>query len=454
MELAVPLSADLAAIAGPAARGAAPLLHPTGPPAAAADGPPPFEMLLALLTGPHSTGEPWPTAGKELPVLPLDAPTETDAGAAIAPTFLPALVSPAFAAEPPLPAGAAGQLPAGLPATGGSRSDLLLVGGSGELLSTPTGHANAVPSAPKGESPTSNAATPVSLADIDSLATIATAETQAPLDAAQQQAANGAAKTVPTPSWLEAFGEGRLQRPVVATPAGARAGLPAEPARPVSSAIAIQPNAAIPAAATEASWATINDRPRIELLDSVASTLTTAHGASTADWLLPTAGHGTASSAAAPATPAVPGPPVDLRSPNWHEAFANRVQWLVDTQVGEAHIKLNPPELGAVDVKISLVDDKTYVQLTTATAAARDELTQSLPRLRELFTGSGLELGGASISNGGDGQQAGYGHGQAAAHDRADGARPLTTPFASFGADRGEAGSATRRALGRIDTFA
>ena len=109
---------------------------------------------------------------------------------------------------------------------------------------------------------------------------------------------------------------------------------------------------------------------------------------------------------------AVPGAPVDTRSPTWHEAFASRVQWLVDTQVGEAHIKLNPPELGAVDVKISLVDDKTYVQLTTATAAARDELSQSLPRLRELFTASGLELGGASVHNGRDGQQSAYGQGQ------------------------------------------
>ena len=95
-----------------------------------------------------------------------------------------------------------------------------------------------------------------------------------------------------------------------------------------------------------------------------------------ADWWAPAAG--TTTTAAAMPPPALPGAPVDLRSPNWQEAFANRVQWLVDTQVGEARIKLNPPELGAVDVKISLVDDKTYVQLTTATAAARDELVAEL----------------------------------------------------------------------------
>ena len=103
---------------------------------------------------------------------------------------------------------------------------------------------------------------------------------------------------------------------------------------------------------------------------------------------------------------------MDLRSPNWQEAFASRVQVLAGSNAGEARITLNPPELGAVDIKISLVDDKTYVQLTTATAAARDELSQSLPRLRELFAASGLELGGASVHDGRDGRD---GHGPATA---------------------------------------
>ena len=163
-----------------------------------------------------------------------------------------------------------------------------------------------------------------------------------------------------------------------------------------------------------------------------------------ADWWAPAAG--TTTTAAALPAPASPGAPVDLRSPNWQEAFANRVQWLVDTQVGEARIKLNPPELGAVDVTISLVDDKTYVQLTTATAAARDELSQSLPRLRELFTGSGLELGGASVHNGRDGHASGDGRGTGAAEPRW---------FAGF-AEPGEelAAGPLRRSLGRIDVFA
>jgi flagellar hook-length control protein FliK len=98
------------------------------------------------------------------------------------------------------------------------------------------------------------------------------------------------------------------------------------------------------------------------------------------------------------------GAAIDTRADNWHEALASRVQVLVDQHVGEAHIKLNPPELGSVDIKISLVDDKTFVQLTAGSSAARDELTQSLPKLRELLSASGLSLGGASVHGGSAGQ--------------------------------------------------
>jgi flagellar hook-length control protein FliK len=169
-----------------------------------------------------------------------------------------------------------------------------------------------------------------------------------------------------------------------------------------------------------------------------------APAVATIDWLPASSAHGSTGAAATQA-PALPSTRVDVRTPGWQEAFASRVQWLVDAQVGEARIKLNPPELGAIDVKVSLLDDKTYVQLTTATAAARDELAQSLPRLRELFTASGLELGGASVYNGRDQQQAGGRQDAAGAESRAG-------AFLEPGDD--SAARAAPRSVGRIDVFA
>jgi flagellar hook-length control protein FliK len=142
------------------------------------------------------------------------------------------------------------------------------------------------------------------------------------------------------------------------------------------------------------------------------------------------------------------GAAIDTRADNWHEALASRVQVLVDQHVGEAHIKLNPPELGAVDIKISLVDDKTFVQLTAGTSAARDELTQSLPRLRELLSAGGLSLGGASV-HGGSGGQGGDGPASAPRV-----VVPAYAPFAAADDDELAPVWAAARARGRIDLFA
>jgi hypothetical protein len=157
---------------------------------------------------------------------------------------------------------------------------------------------------------------------------------------------------------------------------------------------------------------------------------------------------GATQNAAPPGAPAgMMEAPVDARGPQWQEALAGRVQWLVDQRVGEARIKLNPPELGSVDVKISLVEDKTYVQLTAATAAARDELAQSLPRLRDLFAASGLELGGASV------------HGGRGGHPGAGGGYESEPRFAGDQADLdllppAEPIRVARRSAGAIDIFA
>jgi flagellar hook-length control protein FliK len=135
---------------------------------------------------------------------------------------------------------------------------------------------------------------------------------------------------------------------------------------------------------------------------------------------------------------------VDTTAARWHDALASRVQWLVDHDVGEARIKLNPPELGALDVKISLHDDKTFVQLTAHNSAARDELSQSLPRLRELLSANGLELGGATVSGGHDGRAGRY-----------SGAEPGPRPFGFAAASSPEpVMRAARAASSRIDVFA
>jgi flagellar hook-length control protein FliK len=434
---------DLAALADPSARGAAPLLR-----VPEADGAPQasFALLLGLTTGAPASGEAWPPTGKELPALLPDAEGE---------------IATASAAPYPFPVAE----PAALVAAAALQARLRLADALPSIpsaaLSSPSPRADAPITSPPlpSRAPTTAAAPgPQGLVESDALAVLAAADAKsAAFEHVDARAGGATAKATPAPSWLEAFtaGERRLQWPLAATPTDPRAftaPAPSPTAAPLAAAAPLNSAAAAPQSGDPHLAAQSAGR-RAELTKVLAS-VTGVEGASSisTDCLPSAAGHGTATSATAapttPTTPAAQQAPVDLRSPSWHEAFASRVQYLVENQAGEARIRLSPPELGAVDVKISLVDDKTYVQLTTATPAARDELAQSLPRLRELFTVSGLELGGASVHNGRDGHHSGHGSGTG-------GAPPGAAPLLSLAAALDDAPAhPPRRSPGRIDVFA
>jgi flagellar hook-length control protein FliK len=434
MELLTSLPPDLAGLADPSVREPALLKRP---PDAGGSAPTTFALLLGLLTIPVPSGEAWPPAGKELPVLPLDPEADSDAAGGLAPSAL-SVLGLAVLTDAVLQA----RLRAGdaLPSAPPSAAPV--------SLPLPQADAAIVPPTVPSSEPTPAALAPQTLGDFDPLAALAAADVQTtPPEGAEPQAATATARITPAPAWLESFTahERRLQRPLAAMPSESRAAAGPPPTATAPLLVLPQNGAAV----AETPWAAHGVAPRLELPNDLVAVATAVESASSvsADFL-PASGHGPATSSAAAPTATAPQAPVDLRSPSWHEAFASRVQYLVDTHVGEARIKLNPPELGAVDVKISLVDDKTYVQLTTATAAARDELAQSLPRLRELFTVSGLELGGASVHNGREGQPGAHGYG-------AGGAAARPEPLCSFAADLGDAPAPPpRRSLGRIDVFA
>ena len=96
----------------------------------------------------------------------------------------------------------------------------------------------------------------------------------------------------------------------------------------------------------------------------------------------------------------------------WNDALAGRVQWMIKNDLGEAKLRLDPPELGSVEIKLSVVDDRAYVQLSAAQSATRDALEAAIPRLKELLGDVGLQLGGANVSAENAGQQPAPLHGR------------------------------------------
>ncbi len=76
----------------------------------------------------------------------------------------------------------------------------------------------------------------------------------------------------------------------------------------------------------------------------------------------------------------------------WERAFAERVVWLVGQQIQSAEVKLNPPHLGPVEVRLALNGQEASVSFTVAHGTVRDAVEQAIPRLREMFAEQNLQI--------------------------------------------------------------
>ena len=91
--------------------------------------------------------------------------------------------------------------------------------------------------------------------------------------------------------------------------------------------------------------------------------------------------------------------PVSTNAPAFREAFASRILWMVKDGVQMASLRLNPPQLGAVNIQIVVNQSEAVVNFVVQTDPARDAIEQALPQLRNLLGQSGLNLGGAQVSS-------------------------------------------------------
>lgn len=80
-------------------------------------------------------------------------------------------------------------------------------------------------------------------------------------------------------------------------------------------------------------------------------------------------------------------------STGWDEAVADRITWLAQARQPTAELQLNPPNLGPVEVRVSMSGDQATVSFFSPHAPVREALQGSMPRLSEAFAASGISLG-------------------------------------------------------------
>jgi Flagellar hook-length control protein FliK len=91
--------------------------------------------------------------------------------------------------------------------------------------------------------------------------------------------------------------------------------------------------------------------------------------------------------------------PVAVAHPQWAQAVGEKVLWLAAQNVSSAEIKLDPPELGSLQVKVSLHQDQASVTFVSPHAPVRDALDQQMQRLRDMFQEQGIALLHVDVSD-------------------------------------------------------
>ncbi len=87
-----------------------------------------------------------------------------------------------------------------------------------------------------------------------------------------------------------------------------------------------------------------------------------------------------------------------LKSEAWSRVLSSRVIWMAREGVQQASLKLNPVNMGPVEVKLHMHNEQANISFIAQHAATRDALEQALPRLRESFQENGMELAHADVS--------------------------------------------------------
>lgn len=92
-------------------------------------------------------------------------------------------------------------------------------------------------------------------------------------------------------------------------------------------------------------------------------------------------------------------------SPAWDQALGQKVVWMVAGTQQSASLTLNPPDLGPLQVVLHVSNGQAEASFTASQPEVRQALEAALPKLREMMSEAGIQLGQTTISTGMSNQQ-------------------------------------------------
>ena len=88
-----------------------------------------------------------------------------------------------------------------------------------------------------------------------------------------------------------------------------------------------------------------------------------------------------------------------LGQAGWHDEVGQKLTWMVGNNRQQADLVLNPPQLGRVEVSLTMNGDQATAIFTSSNPAVREALESSLHRLREVLADAGVTLGQTQVGS-------------------------------------------------------
>ncbi|OED74471.1 flagellar hook-length control protein FliK [Vibrio splendidus ZS-139] len=96
--------------------------------------------------------------------------------------------------------------------------------------------------------------------------------------------------------------------------------------------------------------------------------------------------------------------PLQLTKELANEQVAEKIQMMMSKNLKNLDIRLDPPELGQMKIRMTMNNDVANVHFTVSSQQARDVIEQTLPRLREMLAQQGMQLADSSVQQQNTGQ--------------------------------------------------
>ena len=88
----------------------------------------------------------------------------------------------------------------------------------------------------------------------------------------------------------------------------------------------------------------------------------------------------------------------NVESAGFAQGLSEKVSWMVGNGINSAKLQVNPPQLGPIELSISVNGDHAQVSMVTHSAVARDALESSSPALKDLLGSQGFGQVSVDIS--------------------------------------------------------